>query len=86
MAHRIEYTAAAAKVLQGLDRTLQRRVLARIEALQENPRPATAVKLTGHDAYRIRIGDYRVIYAIADERLVVLVVEIGHRREIYRDW
>lgn len=86
MAYRIEYTTPAAKFLRTLDRSLQRRVLTRIETLQDNPRPTTAVKLTGHDAYRIRIGDYRVIYAIADERLVVLVVEIGHRREIYRDW
>lgn len=86
MAYRIEYTAAAARILRSLDRALQRRVLSKIETLQENPRPSAAVKLTGHDAYRIRIGDYRVIYAIADERLVVLVVEIGHRREVYRGW
>ncbi len=86
MAYRIEYTAGAARVLRSFDRTLQRRILAKIESLQDNPRPATAVKLTGHDVYRIRIGDYRVIYAIADERLVVLVVEIGHRREVYRGW
>lgn len=86
MAYQIEYAAAAVRTLRSLDRTLQRRILAKVETLQDNPRPALAVRLRGHDAYRIRIGDYRVIYAIADERLVVLVVEIGHRREVYRDW
>ena len=56
----------------------------RIENLAENPRPPGAIKLAGQEAYRIRVGDYRVVYAIADERLVILVVDVGHRREIYR--
>jgi mRNA interferase RelE/StbE len=74
------------RALKHTDRAIQRRIVAKIEMLQDNPRPAWAVKLTGHEAYRIRIGDYRVIYAIESERLIVLVVEIGHRREVYRDW
>lgn len=86
MGYSIEYTSAAVRALRKLDRGTQRRLLARIEALENNPRPTGAVKLAGHEAYRIRAGDYRVIYAIADERLIVLVVEIGHRREVYRDW
>ena len=84
MVYRIEYTSAAARTLRSLERNTQRRILAKIEALQDNPRPPSAIKLAGHDAYRIRIGDYRVVYAVADERLLVLVVDIGHRREIYR--
>jgi mRNA interferase RelE/StbE len=44
------------------------------------------VKLAGHDAYRIRVGDYRIIYAVADERLVVLIVEVGDRKSVYRGW
>jgi mRNA interferase RelE/StbE len=65
---------------------MQRRIVEKIEALADDPRPAGSVKLTGHGAYRIRVGDYRVIYAVADDQLVVLVVEVGHRREVYRGW
>ncbi len=86
MTYRIEYAPGAARALRNLERNTQRRVMAKIETLQDNPRPPSAVKLSGHEAYRIRIGDYRVIYAIADEHLVVLVIDIGHRREVYRDW
>jgi mRNA interferase RelE/StbE len=59
-------------------------VLGRIEALAHTPRPPGAIRLTGGDAYRIRVGDYRIIYAVADELLVVLIVKVGHRREVYR--
>jgi mRNA interferase RelE/StbE len=60
-------------------------VVARIEALAENLRPAGVAKLQGEaKAWRIGVGDYRVLYTIEDGRLVVLVVKIGHRREVYR--
>ena len=62
------------------------RIIRRIEALAENPRGMGAVKLSGHNAYRIRVGDYRIIYAVLDDRMLVLVVELGHRRDIYRGW
>jgi mRNA interferase RelE/StbE len=84
--YRIDYTSSAAKTVRGYDRVLQRRILARIEKLANNPRPTGATKLSGHEAYRIRVGDYRVIYAIADEKLIVLIVEIGNRRDVYRDY
>ena len=77
---------SAQKALQKLPKEFQRRIISKIVLLADNPRPSGSVKLTGADAYRIRVGDYRIIYAIVDERLVVLVVEIGHRREIYRNW
>jgi mRNA interferase RelE/StbE len=67
-----------------MPRDSQRRIVAKIESLAENPRPHGAIKLVGEDCYRVRVGDYRIIYAIADEKLVVIIVEIGHRREIYR--
>lgn len=86
MAYRIEYAFAAARALRRLDRSTQQRILSKVERLGDNPRPPSSAKLAGHDAYRIRVGDYRVIYAIADEQLVVLVVDIGHRREVYRGW
>jgi mRNA interferase RelE/StbE len=60
-------------------------MISEINSLAEEPRPAGAVKLTGSEnLYRVRVGDYRVIYAVENDFLLVLVVEIGHRREIYR--
>ena len=84
MTYRIEYAAAAARQIERLPRDVQSRVLGRIEALAHTPRPPGAIRLTGGDAYRIRVGDYRIIYAVADELLVVLIVKVGHRREVYR--
>lgn len=69
-------------------RKLPRDVAARLDphilALAKNPRPAGSQKLTDIDAYRIRVGDYRIIYEIHDNILTVLVVQVGHRREAYR--
>jgi mRNA interferase RelE/StbE len=75
----------AERDLGALDKPAQRRVVARIEALASNPRPTGVTKLQGEaNAWRIRVGDYRVLYTIEDGRLVVLVIKIGHRREVYR--
>ncbi len=76
----------ARRVLAKLPRDIQARLLARIELLGTNPRPQGAVKLSGHEAYRVRVGDYRIIYSVLDDRLLVLVVDVGHRREVYRGW
>lgn len=84
MEYAIEYLPAAVRALRKLPRNLQKRIVARIEALATNPRAHGTVKLAGQEAYRARVGDYRIIYAVADERLVVLIVDIGHRREVYR--
>jgi mRNA interferase RelE/StbE len=73
----------AAKQLSKLDKTIGKRISQAITALGDNPRPPGSKKLVGVDAWRIRIGDWRVIYQIHDDRLVVLVVRIGHRREVY---
>jgi mRNA interferase RelE/StbE len=59
--------------------------LARIRGLGEDPRPPGGEKLSGHDRYRLRQGDYRVICAVDDDDRIVEVVKIGHRREVYRD-
>ena len=61
-----------------------RRLIDPIRALAENPRPAGSAKLAGRDAWRLRVGVYRVIYTIEDDRLVVEVVKVAHRREVYR--
>jgi mRNA interferase RelE/StbE len=61
-----------------------KRILERIGSLAENPRPVGCEKLSGQEKYRIRQGDYRIIYSIQDTQLTVWVVKVGHRREVYR--
>ncbi|MGA7143864.1 MAG: type II toxin-antitoxin system RelE/ParE family toxin [Desulfobacterales bacterium] len=61
-----------------------RRILNRIEALTENPRPPGCEKLTGQERYRLRQGRYRIVYSIQDDELTVWVVRAGHRKQIYR--
>jgi len=62
----------------------RRRIVACIRALAEEPRPAGAVKLSGRELYRIRQGQYRILYSIEDRVLIVQVIRIGHRSKIYR--
>lgn len=81
------YVAPAAdRSLQKLPDAVQRRIVSAIEALADDPRPLGAKKLAGQaeNLWRIRVGDYRIVYQIQDERLVVLVLRIGHRGGIYR--
>ena len=77
---------AARRVLNKLPRQIQVRIISRIESLSANPRPPGAIKLSGHDAYRIRVGDYRVVYSVIDTQLLVIVVTVGNRRDVYRDY
>jgi mRNA interferase RelE/StbE len=72
------------KELDRLPDELVGRILARLAGLETNPRPADVKKLKGRAAWRIRVGDYRVIYEIHDRVLQVIVITVGHRREIYR--
>lgn len=60
------------------------RILRRIEALRDDPRPHDSVKLSGQQRYRIRQGPYRILYEIVDERLVITVIKIAHRKNIYK--
>ena len=72
---------------QGTDRLpdeIAGRILARLAGLETDPRPPDVKKLKGRDAWRIRVGDYRVIYEIYDRVLRILVITVGHRREVYR--
>jgi len=83
--YRIEIKRSAAKEIEAIGRLRDRqRVVARIMRLAEDPRPPGCTKLTGEEAYRIRQGDYRMVYTIADDVLVVEVIRVGHRREVYR--
>ncbi len=82
--YRIEIAPRVAKDLTTLPRAIRLRVESAIDALSADPRPPGVKKLVGEDAYRIRISDYRVIYEITDAALVVLVVRVRHRKEVYR--
>ena len=76
--------ASAAKELEALPRKDRERVLAKIRSLAGNPRPHGTEKLSGGEKYRLRQGDYRVLYSIDDAGATVTIVKIGHRREVYR--
>jgi mRNA interferase RelE/StbE len=82
MPHRIEFTATARKDLWTLGVDLQQRIANKIDALARQPRPRGVEKLQGREnRYRIRVGDYRVIYEVHDEVLLIVIVRVGHRRE-----
>jgi mRNA interferase RelE/StbE len=85
MAWRIEYHTGFAKTLGALPRAAQIRIAARIDLLAANPRPRDSKKLA-EGIHRIRIGDYRVIYHVDDDRLIVLLLHTGHRREVYLEF
>jgi len=81
----IEFSPSAVRQFKSLQRKEQIRLKQRIDALAEDPYPKDTKKLTNNnDLYRIRIGNFRVIYTVQNNQLIVLVVKIGHRREIYR--
>jgi len=84
MRYRVIIPKSVRKELDRLPEKIADRVLARLAELETNPRPADAKKLKGRNAWRIRVGDYRVIYEIHDRVLQILVITVGHRREIYR--
>ena len=83
--YKIEIKKSAAKEIGKLPRVVLKRILERIEALGEEPRPKGCKKLSADEKYRIRVGVYRVLYSIDDDRLIIFVVKAGHRKEIYRE-
>lgn len=85
MTYRVFLAPTAARQLRKLDPSARRRVQAAIELLAAEPRPPSATRLVGGAGeWRVRTGDYRLIYEIEDDRLVVLVLAVGHRREVYQ--
>ncbi len=85
MAYRVEIKASAVKEIAALPKRAQRRVVSAIDALADDPRPDGVRKLAGsEDVYRVRVGDYRIVYQIFDDVLIVHVVRVGHRRDVYR--
>ncbi|HEV2613586.1 MAG TPA: type II toxin-antitoxin system RelE/ParE family toxin [Gammaproteobacteria bacterium] len=82
--YQINIEKTAAKSLQKIPKSDQAKIINAIQPLAHNPRPSGCKKLVGRDGWRIRIGNYRVIYEINDGQLRILIIEIGHRKEIYR--
>ncbi len=76
---------SVAKDLHGIPQEDMRHILARIETLRENPRPPGSEKISGQERYRVPQGNYRILYTVADAEVMVEIVKIGHRREVYRD-
>lgn len=83
MTYRVDVRPAAVRALRRVDHQDRPRIQAAIALLAEDPRPPAARALRGRDGYRVRVGDYRILYTVDDGVLVVVVVTLGHRREVY---
>ncbi|MGH8476603.1 MAG: type II toxin-antitoxin system RelE family toxin [Methylococcales bacterium] len=84
MANRIETKSSARKELATIPANIAVTIISNIKALAHNSRPEGCKKLTGTDySYRVRVGNYRVVYSIFDDQMVIQVIKIGHRKDIY---
>ncbi len=84
MSYHVEILRTAQKQLAKIDRSQQNRIIDAIRELAEEPRPVGCKRLSGRPAWRIRIGSYRVIYEIHDQQLLVLIITVGPRKDVYR--
>ncbi|HWR67456.1 MAG TPA: type II toxin-antitoxin system RelE/ParE family toxin [Desulfomonilia bacterium] len=85
MSYIVKFTPHAVRSFRKLPRDVQKRLSPSIESLKDNPRPSGSEKLKGtDDIYRIRVGDYRILYEVMDKELVIFIIETGHRREVYK--
>jgi len=84
MIYSVEILRSAQKQLSRINRQDQTRIIEAIATLAANPRPTGCKKLSGRPAWRIRVGSHRVVYEVHDDQIIVLVVAIVHRKEIYR--
>ncbi len=75
---------SAERDLRKIPQTDLQRIIQRIKELAATPRPSSSEKLAGQDSYRIRQGDYRIVYTVNDDRQLIEIIKIGHRREVYR--
>lgn len=82
--YRVEVRPAALKALRKVHPKDQKRIQGAIALLAEDPRPPAATKLQGRDALRVRVGDYRIIYTVQDDVLLIVVVTLGHRSDVYK--
>ena len=82
--YRLLIKPSAAKELETLPHKDRRRIATKIQHLASEPRPAGTEKLSGQEKYRLRQGNYRILYSVDDAQLAVVIVKIGHRRDVYR--
>lgn len=82
--YRIEIKKSAVKEINAIQKKDLKKLIIKIRSLSVDPRPKRCVKLSGQEWYRIRQGDYRILYSIEDELLVVYIVKISHRKDVYR--
>ena len=83
--YKVVLKPSAVKEIESIPRKKERQgIIQCIGLLADNPRPPVSIKLSGYDRYRIRMGSYRIVYGIEDEALVVYVVKVGHRKDVYR--
>ncbi len=83
--YRLTFKKSVTKDFRSISKDDVSRILMRIKALADDPRPVGSEKLSGQERYRVRQGVYRIVYEIQDEELVIIVVKVGHRREVYRE-
>jgi mRNA interferase RelE/StbE len=83
-AYKIFFKRSAIKDLDPISKKDLKRIIGLIQLLKKDPRPSDCEKLSGQERYRIRQGNYRIIYSIQDDQLTVWVVKVGHRRDVYR--
>jgi len=83
--YEVRFRKSVAKDLDPLPRKDVQRIVAAIQTLSDNPRPPQSIKLSGSEKYRLRCGVYRVLYEIQDDVLIVCVVKVGHRKNVYRE-
>jgi mRNA interferase RelE/StbE len=82
--YKILIKPSAVKEIEAVPKKDRLRIIKRIRALAADPRPPGSEKLSGDDKYRIRQGNYRIVYSVSDEVILVIVVKVGHRKDIYR--
>lgn len=82
--YKVFFRKSAAKELEKLSKAVLRKIIKRIELLADEPRPPGCEKLTGQELYRVRQGDYRIVYSIKDNELTIWVIKVGHRKDIYK--
>jgi mRNA interferase RelE/StbE len=82
--YELVFRKSVAKDLRAFPKQEVKRIMQRIRSLADDPRPAGCEKLSGQERYRVRQGAHRIIYEIEDARLIVLIVKVGHRRDVYR--
>ena len=81
--YKIEIKKSATKEIAKLPKNILKRILNKIQSLSSDPRPNGCKKLTADEKYRVRVGDHRILYSIEDEKLIVYVVKVGHRKKVY---